>query len=108
MAEEIRHIMAEFNIQGKVVAVTVSAANMGAAARSLKVVKIGCFVHSLNLAAQKVYTELTVSKWAVRIRAVVVLLRKAILAKPVVKVKQCLLSICLFLYCWLHNCYQKS
>ena len=45
--------MAEFNIQGKVVAVTVvNAANMGAAARSLKMVKIGCFAHSFNLTAQ--------------------------------------------------------
>lgn len=94
VAEQIRHIMAEFNIQGKVVAVTVdNAANMGVAARTLKVVKIGCFAHSLNLAAQKVYTEPTVSNWAARIRAVVVWLRKASLAKPVMKEKQHLLSM---------------
>lgn len=86
--------MAEFNIQGKVAALTVdNAANMGVAARRLKMLKIGCFAHSLNLAAQKVYTEPTVSNWAARIRAVVVWLRKASLAKPVMKEKQHLLSM---------------
>lgn len=94
VAEEIRHIMAEFNIQGKVAALTVdNAANMGVAARRLKMLKIGCFAHSLNLAAQKVYTQPAVSNWAARIRAVVVWLRKASLAKPVMKEKQHLLSM---------------
>ncbi|XP_049460938.1 uncharacterized protein LOC125906366 [Epinephelus fuscoguttatus] len=66
---------------------------MGVAASRLKVVKIGCFAHSLNLAAQKLYTEPTVSKWAARIQAVVVWLRKASLAKPVMKEKQRLLNL---------------
>ena len=92
MAEEIRNILAEFNIQGKVVALTVdNAANVHVAARSLQVVKIGCFAHSLNLNDQKVYTEPT--KWAARIRAVVVWLRKASLARPVMREKQRLLSM---------------
>lgn len=94
LAEEIRNIMSEFHIQRKVVALTVdNAANMHVAARNLQMVKISCFAHSLNLAAQKVYTEPTVSRWAARIRAVVVWLRKASLAKPVMKEKQRLLSM---------------
>lgn len=48
VAEEICHIMAEYNIQGKVAPLTVdNAANMGVAARRLQMLKINkCFQNS--------------------------------------------------------------
>ncbi|KAJ8400795.1 hypothetical protein AAFF_G00391490 [Aldrovandia affinis] len=61
---------------------------MDVAVRRLSFVKIGCFAHTLNPAAQKLYTEPTISRWAARIRDVVVWLKEASLAKPVLKEKQ--------------------
>lgn len=54
--------------------------------------KVGCFAHTLNVAAQKLYNVKTIANWSARIRAVIVWFRKASLAKPVLKEKQRLLG----------------
>lgn len=95
IAEEIGDILDEFNIKEKVVAITVdNAANMDVAVKKMSIRKIGCFAHTLNIAAQKLYTIPVISKWAGRIRAMVVWLKRCSLAKPVLKEKQRLLGKC--------------
>ncbi len=56
-AEEISDILEKFEIKpSKIVAVTVdNAGNMDVAIKKLQILKIGCFAHTLNLAAQKIY-----------------------------------------------------
>lgn len=93
IAKEIGDIVEDFSIKNKVVAVTVdNAANMDVAIRKMNVQKIGCFAHTLNLSAQKIYTIPGVMKWASRIRAIIVWLKRSTLAKPVLKEKQQLLG----------------
>jgi hypothetical protein len=61
VAEEIGDILKEFGVFDKVVAVTVdNAANMDVAIKRLQFVKLGCFAHSLNLAAQSLYSSSSV------------------------------------------------
>ena len=77
VAEEIEEILQEFGISDKVVAATVdNAGNMNVAMKKLQLVKIGCFAHTLNLAAQKIHQCNTVTNWAARVRAVVKWMRK--------------------------------
>ncbi len=93
VAEEIGDILDEFNIKDRVVAVTVdNAANMDVAVKKMSIKKNCCFAHTLNIAAQKLYTIPSVSQWAGRIRAKVVWLKRSSLAKPVLKEKQRLLG----------------
>lgn len=93
VAEEIGDILDEFNIKDRVVAVTVdNAANMDVAVKKMSIKKICCFAHTLNIAAQKLYTITSVSQWTGRIRAMVVWLRRSSLAKPILKEKQRLLG----------------
>lgn len=93
IAEEIGDILDEFNIKDKVVAITVdNAANMDVAVKKMNIRKIACFAHTLNIAAQKLYTIPVISKWAGRIRATVVWLKQCSLAKPILKEKQRLLG----------------
>ncbi len=93
VAEEIGDILDEFNIKDRVVAVTVdNAANMDVAVKKMSIKTICCFAHTLNIAAQKLYTIPSVSQWARRIRAMVVWLKRSSLAKPVLKDKQRLLG----------------
>ncbi|KAG7280367.1 hypothetical protein CRUP_022195 [Coryphaenoides rupestris] len=49
---------------------------MDVALKQLKFLKVGCFAHTLNLAAQKVYSISAVTKWCARLRAVVVWLKR--------------------------------
>ncbi len=64
MAKEIEEVIQEFGLREKVITVTVdNAANMEVAIRQLQIRKLGCFAHTLNLAAQKVYNIPAVSKW---------------------------------------------
>lgn len=64
VAEEINEVLEEFIIGDKIAAATVdNASNMGVALRHLKFLKVGCFAHTLNLAAQKVYTISAVTNW---------------------------------------------
>ncbi|KAK0141256.1 hypothetical protein N1851_021771 [Merluccius polli] len=65
---------------------------MYVAVKRMQIMKMGCFAHTLNVAAQKLYIVKTVASWSGRIRAIVVWLRKASLAKPVLKEKQRLLG----------------
>lgn len=103
VAEEIDGILEEFGVKAKVVAVTVdNAANMDVAMKKMQVLKMGCFAHTLNVAAQKLYRLQTVANWSGRIRAIVVWLRKASLAKPVLKEKQRLLGMLTVYY---NQCY---
>lgn len=93
VAEEIGGILEEFDSKSKVGAITVdNAANMEVAVRRMHILTLGCFAHSLNLGAQKLYTVTTIAKWTARIQSVVVWLKEASLAKPVLKEKQKLLG----------------
>ncbi|KAL1281627.1 hypothetical protein QQF64_000430, partial [Cirrhinus molitorella] len=93
VAEEIAFIIDDFGIKSKLVAVTVdNAANMDVAVKRMQIMKVGCFAHTLNVAAQKLYNVKVVANWSARIRPVIVWFRKASLAKPVLKEKQRLLE----------------
>lgn len=93
VAEEIKDILQEFSLSDKVVAATVdNASNMNVAMKQLPLIKIGCFAHTLNLAAQKIHQCNVVTNWAARARTVVKWMRKSTMAKTVLKEKQQLLS----------------
>ncbi|XP_034045937.1 zinc finger BED domain-containing protein 4-like isoform X2 [Thalassophryne amazonica] len=66
---------------------------MEVAIKKMRVLKMGCFAHTLNIAAQKLYTVKNISSWSGRIHAVVLWLRRNSLAKPVLKEKQKLLGL---------------
>ncbi|XP_063049785.1 zinc finger BED domain-containing protein 4-like [Engraulis encrasicolus] len=55
--------------------------------------KVACFAHTLNIAAQKLYGVPAIARWAGRIRAMVLWLKRSSLAKPVLKEKQRLLGL---------------
>ncbi|XP_072571804.1 zinc finger BED domain-containing protein 4-like [Paramormyrops kingsleyae] len=94
VADEINCILEEFQINTKVVAATVdNASNMDVALKNLKLLKVGCFAHTLNLAAQKVYSISAITKWCVRLRSIVVWLRRSSMAKIVLREKQQLLNL---------------
>ncbi|KAM8762178.1 E3 SUMO-protein ligase ZBED1-like isoform 1-T1 [Acanthopagrus schlegelii] len=94
IAEEIGDILDEFDVKEKVVAITVdNAANMDVAVKKMSIRKIGCFAHTLNIAAQKLYTVPAIARWAGRIRAMVMWMKRSSLAKPVLKEKQRLLGL---------------
>lgn len=96
VAEEIEEILEEFGIKEKVVAATVdNAGNMDVAVKKLQFVKIGCFAHTLNLAAQKIHHCNVVTNWAARARSVIKWMRKSSMAKTVLTEKQQILSKCL-------------
>lgn len=85
VAEEIDDILDDFEVKSKVIAVTVdNAANIEVAVKKMRVLKMGCFTHTLNIAAQKLYSVKNISSWSGRIRVVVLW--------PVLKEKQKLLG----------------
>ena len=93
LAEEIGDILKEFGMFEKVVAVTAdNAANMDVAIKRLQFVKIGCFAHSLNLAAQSLYSSSLVAQWTAKIRAIIVWMKRSSVAKVVLREKQDVLS----------------
>lgn len=93
VAQDIHSILEEFKLTGKVIAATVdNAYNMDVALRNVKFFKVGCFAHTLNLAAQKVYGIQAVTRWCAKIRAVVVWLKLSTMSKKVLREKQRLLS----------------
>lgn len=93
VAKEINSILEQFDLEGKVIAATVdNASNMDVALKNLEFLKVGCFAHTLNLAAQKVYDITAVSNLCTRIRTVVVWLKRSSLSKTVLKEKQILLG----------------
>lgn len=88
VAEEISEVLQEFGIMDKIVAVTVdNAANMDVGIKRLQFIKLGCFAHTLNLGAQSIHS---VSKWAAKIRNIVVLMKRSSRAKTVLWEKQVL------------------
>lgn len=94
VAVEIGEVLEEFGITQKVVVMTVdNASNMDVAAKKLDILKLGCFAHTLNLAAQKVYSIATMTRWAAKLRAVIVWMKRSSMAKVVLKEKQLLLKL---------------
>ncbi|XP_030222285.1 zinc finger BED domain-containing protein 1 isoform X3 [Gadus morhua] len=94
VAEEIGDILKEFGVFDKVVAVTVdNAANMDVAIKRLQFVKLGCFAHSLNLAAQSLYSSSSVAQWTAKIRAIIVWMKRSSMAKVVLREKQDVLNL---------------
>ncbi|XP_076134507.1 E3 SUMO-protein ligase ZBED1-like [Alosa pseudoharengus] len=94
VAEEIEEVLQEYRVREKVVAATVdNAANMAVALRTLAIVRIGCFAHTLNLAAQKIIKCQNISNWAARVRSVIVWMKSVNMAKVVLKEKQKLLNL---------------
>ncbi|XP_025757201.1 zinc finger BED domain-containing protein 1-like [Oreochromis niloticus] len=63
------------------------------ALKNLDFLKVGCFAHTLNLAAQKVYDIPAVSSWCARICSVVVWLKRSSLRKTVLREKQRILNL---------------
>ena len=94
VAEEISDILEEFETEpSKIIAVTVdNASNMDIAIKRLHILKIGCFAHTMNLAAQRIYKNSSIDKWAARIKAVVVWFKRSSMSKTVLKEKQQLLG----------------
>ena len=94
IAEDISQCLDNFGIQNTVTAITVdNAANMTLAIRKLNVLRLGCFAHTLNLGAQKIYSKPTISRWFERIRAIVLWFKRIHLAKVVLTEKQKLLGL---------------
>ncbi|XP_073728045.1 E3 SUMO-protein ligase ZBED1-like [Misgurnus anguillicaudatus] len=68
VAEEVEAMLKEFEVREKVVAATVdNAANMDVAVKKMQVLKISCFAHTLNLAAQKINKCSIVCNWSARV-----------------------------------------
>ena len=89
VAGEVDGMLEEFGLKNIIVAATVdNAANMDVAHKKLDIRKVGCFAHTLNLGAQKVYSNNSVSKWCARIRAIIVWLKRSSMPKVVLCEKQ--------------------
>ncbi len=89
VSEQIGAVLEEFGVKDKVVAVTPSNAfNMDIAIKKLQFRKLRCFAQILNVAAQKVYTSSTVVRWASKMRAVVVWIKRSPTAQAVLQKKQ--------------------
>ncbi|KAK0131561.1 Zinc finger BED domain-containing protein 1 [Merluccius polli] len=91
VAEEISD---PYGISDKIAAITVdNAANMDVAIKRLRYVKLSCFAHTLNLAAQSLYSLNSVSQWVARVRTIVVWMKRCLMAKVVLREKQDLLQL---------------
>lgn len=88
VAEEISDVLSEFGISDKIVD---NAANMDVAIKRLRFVKLCCFAHTLNLAAQSLYSLNSVSQWVAKVRTIVVWMKRCSMAKVVLGEKQQLL-----------------
>ena len=69
------------------------ASNMIVAINRLNILRIGCFAHTLNLGAQKIYTSTALMIWVRRIRNTVVWFMQVPLGKVVLREKQDLQGI---------------
>jgi len=86
VAEEISDVLSEFGKSDKIVAVTVdNAANMDVAIKHMRFVKLCCFTHTLNLAAQSLYSLNSVSQWVAKVRTIVVWMKRCSMAKVVLE-----------------------
>lgn len=80
------HILVEFGVRDKVVAVTVgNAFGMGIAIKKLQFRKLTCFAQTLNAAAQAVYTSNAVIGLVSKIRAVVTWMKRSSAAENFVE-----------------------
>uniref|UniRef100_A0AAV2M6L3 Uncharacterized protein n=1 Tax=Knipowitschia caucasica TaxID=637954 RepID=A0AAV2M6L3_KNICA len=61
---------------------------MDVAIKRLQFVKLGCFAHTLNLAAQSLYSSSLVAQWTAKIRAIIVWMKRSSMAKVVLREKQ--------------------
>ena len=94
VAVEIGECLAEYDIKEKVSVITVvNAANMDVAAEKANVKKIGCFAHTLNLAAQKALGNRDVVNWKSKIRSIIAWFRSINMGKVVLKENQKLLGV---------------
>ncbi|XP_059186901.1 uncharacterized protein LOC131969739 isoform X2 [Centropristis striata] len=93
-AEQIGGILEEFGVLDTVVGMTGDCAfSMDIAIMKSELRKLRCFAHTLSRAAQKVYTSNTVTRWASRIRAVVVWIKRSPAAQTLLQEKQKLLNL---------------
>lgn len=100
VAEQIGSILEEYGVRDKVVAMTLdNAFSMDIAIKKLQFRKLRCFARILNLAALKVYTSSTVTRWASKIRSVVVWIKRSLTAQKVLQEKQQLLSEYMISFC---------
>nr|XP_046245767.1 uncharacterized protein LOC124059629 isoform X2 [Scatophagus argus]XP_046245768.1 uncharacterized protein LOC124059629 isoform X2 [Scatophagus argus]XP_046245769.1 uncharacterized protein LOC124059629 isoform X2 [Scatophagus argus] len=94
VSEQLGSVLEEFGVRDKVVAVTVADTfSMDITIRKVQFRKLRCFAQVLNVAAQSVYTSSTVARWASKIRAVVVWIKRSSTAKKVLQEKQQLLNL---------------
>ncbi|XP_042342939.1 uncharacterized protein LOC121943484 [Plectropomus leopardus] len=94
VAEQICKILEEFGVRDKVVVVTLdNSSSMDIAIKKSQLRKLRCFAQVLNVAAQKVYTSIAVTRWASRIRAVVVWIQRSSTAQKILQEKQQLLNL---------------
>lgn len=94
VAVEIGEVLEEFGIAHKVVVMPMdNASNMDIAAKRLNILKLGFLAHTLNLAAQKFYSIATVTRWATKLRVIIVWMNRSTMAKTVPKEKQLLLKL---------------
>ncbi|XP_078102004.1 uncharacterized protein LOC144515229 isoform X2 [Sander vitreus] len=94
VSEQIGGVLEEFGVRDKVVAVTVdNAFGMDIAITKRQFRRLRCFARILGRAAQKVYTSDTVTRWASKIRAVVVWIKRSSTAQTVLQEKQQLLDL---------------
>ncbi|XP_039642382.1 E3 SUMO-protein ligase ZBED1-like isoform X2 [Perca fluviatilis] len=97
VSEQLGGVLEEFGVRDKVVAVTVdNAFGMDIAITKRQFRKLRCFARILGRAAQKVYTSNTVTRWASKIRAIVVWIKRSSTAQTVLLEKQQLLDLPLF------------
>ncbi|XP_028429117.1 uncharacterized protein LOC114552482 isoform X2 [Perca flavescens] len=94
VSEQLGGVLEEFGVRDKVVAVTVdNTFGMDIAITKRQFRKLRCFARILGHAAQKVYTSNTVTRWASKIRAVVVWIKRSSTAQTVLREKQQLLDL---------------
>ncbi|KAK7172121.1 hypothetical protein R3I93_004426 [Phoxinus phoxinus] len=66
---------------------------MDVAIKHMRFVKLCCFAHTLNLAAQSLYSLNSVSQWVAKVRTIVVWMKRCSMAKVVLAEKQQLLQL---------------
>lgn len=95
VSEQIGEVLKEFGVRKKVVAMTVDDVfNMDIAIEKLHLRKLKCFARILNRAAQTMYDCSTVARWASKIRAVILWIKRSSTAQMVFQEKQQLFSEC--------------
>lgn len=93
VSEQIGDVLKEFGVRKKIVAVTVdNVFNMDIAIEKLQLRKLKCFARILNRAAETMYDCSIVTRWASKIRAVILWIKRSSTAQKVFQEKQQLFS----------------